>query len=351
MLHILLLFHISVSVLFAFQAFGFDIRRGPERILRRYKRVLWVWSVVLFGNAILGYLYANVIGIVTDTSHLSLVEFYQYVLSFGVEGQVVFWANMVLGIAASPVLLLLVIPSFSMSLTEGKTQVFSRLKPVFFRISIITAFAALCLHVISTVVLVLALGDDTLAAVFDTYLFMTFPIILGAAYALLGAWALLAVIEAKQYRWFKTVAYLPYALAGLLFFLILMLFEMLDYADVVKIPVFSDLVAAASPYGLQLHWLLAAWIGVYGILFVRSAAFRLDDIAPDAIRIFADLKLSPREQEIALMVVQGTSNKEIARNLDISYNTVKNHIANIFKKLDVANRFEMIKYLQQTRCT
>lgn len=48
--------------------------------------------------------------------------------------------------------------------------------------------------------------------------------------------------------------------------------------------------------------------------------------------------LTKRELEILAQVASGMFNKEIAINLDISERTVKNHISNIFKKIDVSDR-------------
>jgi DNA-binding NarL/FixJ family response regulator len=48
--------------------------------------------------------------------------------------------------------------------------------------------------------------------------------------------------------------------------------------------------------------------------------------------------LSQREMEILRLVVKGMSNKEIAYNLGISHQTVKNHITAILSKLGVADR-------------
>lgn len=48
--------------------------------------------------------------------------------------------------------------------------------------------------------------------------------------------------------------------------------------------------------------------------------------------------LTKREMEVLIEVANGMSNKEIALNLNISERTVKNHISNIFKKIDVSDR-------------
>lgn len=50
--------------------------------------------------------------------------------------------------------------------------------------------------------------------------------------------------------------------------------------------------------------------------------------------------LSDREQEILDLVAQGLRNKEIANNLGIAEKTVKNHVSNILKALQVNSRTE-----------
>jgi DNA-binding NarL/FixJ family response regulator len=54
--------------------------------------------------------------------------------------------------------------------------------------------------------------------------------------------------------------------------------------------------------------------------------------------------LSTREMEILQYVVRGSSNKEIAHSLQISQQTVKNHISSILRKLDVKDRTEAAVY-------
>lgn len=49
-------------------------------------------------------------------------------------------------------------------------------------------------------------------------------------------------------------------------------------------------------------------------------------------------KLTKREIEVLILLSEGLFNKEIAYKLDISERTVKNHISNIFKKINVSDR-------------
>jgi DNA-binding NarL/FixJ family response regulator len=51
--------------------------------------------------------------------------------------------------------------------------------------------------------------------------------------------------------------------------------------------------------------------------------------------------LSQREGEIVRLVAQGFKNKEMAETMLISEQTVKNHLHNIFDKLDVSDRLEL----------
>jgi two-component system, NarL family, nitrate/nitrite response regulator NarL len=48
--------------------------------------------------------------------------------------------------------------------------------------------------------------------------------------------------------------------------------------------------------------------------------------------------LTPREREVLSYLERGSSNQEIADALTIEVGTVKNHVHNILKKLNVDNR-------------
>lgn len=54
--------------------------------------------------------------------------------------------------------------------------------------------------------------------------------------------------------------------------------------------------------------------------------------------------LTPREKEILLLITEGITNKQIAEQLFISENTVKNHIKNLLEKLGLENRVQLASY-------
>ena len=55
------------------------------------------------------------------------------------------------------------------------------------------------------------------------------------------------------------------------------------------------------------------------------------------------LGLSDREMEVLRELAAGHSNKEIARKLEVSPNTVKTHVARVFEKLGANRRTEAIR--------
>lgn len=72
------------------------------------------------------------------------------------------------------------------------------------------------------------------------------------------------------------------------------------------------------------------------------SAFRQMVIDEDTQSIFSPL--SSRELEVLELVAAGRTNKEIALNLDISNQTVKNHVSSILRKLAVNDRTQAVVY-------
>ena len=61
--------------------------------------------------------------------------------------------------------------------------------------------------------------------------------------------------------------------------------------------------------------------------------------------IFTKHDISKREQEILKLILDGKNNKEIEEALFISYHTVKNHVYNLYQKLGIKTRYELIHYI------
>jgi DNA-binding NarL/FixJ family response regulator len=59
-------------------------------------------------------------------------------------------------------------------------------------------------------------------------------------------------------------------------------------------------------------------------------------------RARSTLGISDRELEVLELLAAGRSNKEIARRLDVSPNTVKTHVAKLYEKLEARRRTEAI---------
>ncbi|MEO7634861.1 MAG: LuxR C-terminal-related transcriptional regulator [Sphingomicrobium sp.] len=82
---------------------------------------------------------------------------------------------------------------------------------------------------------------------------------------------------------------------------------------------------------------LGVWVGRRLTPQPRPAEFARNDAA------VRSLGLTRRECEILELLATGQSNKEMARALAISPNTVKTHLANLFAKLEVERRIQAIE--------
>ena len=82
---------------------------------------------------------------------------------------------------------------------------------------------------------------------------------------------------------------------------------------------------------------LGLWAGRRLTPRPRAAAFERNQAA------VRSLGLSPRECEILELLASGRSNKELARALGISPNTVKTHVARVYEKLEVQKRMQAVE--------
>ena len=78
------------------------------------------------------------------------------------------------------------------------------------------------------------------------------------------------------------------------------------------------------------------------VAFQVLATFRQMAVDEDTQSIYSPL--SPRELQVLELVAAGRTNKEIALDLDISNQTVKNHVSSILRKLAVNDRTQAVVY-------
>jgi len=85
------------------------------------------------------------------------------------------------------------------------------------------------------------------------------------------------------------------------------------------------------------YWVLRKYAGL-----PRPAAAADDAGRPGLVERYG---LSPREAEVAALVMEGHSNKEIGDALFISLDTVKRHVTNVYRKTGAKNRVQLSRLL------
>lgn len=81
---------------------------------------------------------------------------------------------------------------------------------------------------------------------------------------------------------------------------------------------------------------LGVWVGAQVFRPKATVAFEPN------LRAQSSLGITAREFEVLGLLAAGCSNKDIARRLDLSPNTVKTHVARLFEKLEAQRRTEAI---------
>lgn len=110
-----------------------------------------------------------------------------------------------------------------------------------------------------------------------------------------------------------------------------LLLDWLDYERRVRLGADWTLAVAALAF-----LILGIWFGARALARPKLAPF---DSNPKAL---AALNISPRELEVLIELAAGRSNKEIARRLAVSPNTIKTHASRLFSKLGAARRTDAI---------
>ena len=103
---------------------------------------------------------------------------------------------------------------------------------------------------------------------------------------------------------------------------------------------------ATETYIIMIGFLFAGlglWTGLRLARTETSAPFEPNKEA------IAYLGVSDREIEVLLHLADGQTNKEIARSLGVSPNTIKTHLSNLYEKLGVQRRTQAIQKAKSLR--
>lgn len=110
-------------------------------------------------------------------------------------------------------------------------------------------------------------------------------------------------------------------------------------------------------FALPLKLTFMSALFIYLNLVPLSAVYKLKEYLEEipAVNNFSELlsnlklkyELSEREADILTLLIEGKANKEIEKELFISVNTVRNHIHNIYRKLGINSRGQLMKFIIQ----
>jgi DNA-binding CsgD family transcriptional regulator len=103
-----------------------------------------------------------------------------------------------------------------------------------------------------------------------------------------------------------------------------------------------DRLARSRPGEIYTALIAAAFLALGVFLGMRMFAARRPATFDGNPKAVASLGISPRELVVLKELAAGRSNKEIARRLEVSPNTVKTHLARVYEKLGAQRRTDAV---------
>ncbi len=364
-----MLFNLVVVFSLLAQALAIRSRFGPLRhpLLRDYTRVLVVMALTLLISFVINYFYSSFIQPWAELNRVSLENMTLADIPFG--HSLVLIPLALAQIIFSPMLIAAIVPSLFISLIEFELIPISSRQRHMARLSSTLNLACIALILALNIVLTTALllwgsaAHPFIRALSRASVFFSAPVNV-IIYGSMILWA----IHGFQTQVFKANPLIHKTTRIVLIFtslfLVLIAYQEAVHIFTPKLPRILEILACRDDLrAFSAHWLLCGVWGLAGIIvLLRSSPSQNASAVPgfgaadpatpplpnaESIRaIFSSRGLSDRESQVALHVINGCANKEIAQLMDISYNTVKNHVANIFKKLGAGNRFELIRSLR-----
>ena len=114
-------------------------------------------------------------------------------------------------------------------------------------------------------------------------------------------------------------------------------------------------LAFLFPVSLQILIILVskALFNLFPVFWIRNFLLKYGHVMPSAFNQMhmETMKrkhgISQREWEIIKLLLQGKSNREVAEQLCIAHNTVKNHVYRLYQKLGVHKRYQLVNFFMQ----
>jgi DNA-binding CsgD family transcriptional regulator len=178
-------------------------------------------------------------------------------------------------------------------------------------------------------------GDRTLTNVLNPV--FNFGILAGMLYALIFAYAGSRQIEDTKEKLLIRGIIIYYLFSFFLFFT----------WNTSHVPLNIKVsVLARSLFGLVYNLPPLIFLNI-----VLRSVYKRPTIEPERAenldRWLKDQKVSPREREIIQLVLLGKSNRSIEKELFISRRTVESHLYNVYKKLGIKNRIQLMRILNE----
>lgn len=117
----------------------------------------------------------------------------------------------------------------------------------------------------------------------------------------------------------------------------------------VCLPLFVVEITGIWPVSGSAFFFFLIW-NMVGLVFVVKTGITsapLTSVRSVPPNVAARYRLTAREVEITNLVIAGKSSQDIADQLFRSYKTVKNHLSNVYAKLGVSNRLELLALISE----
>ncbi len=116
----------------------------------------------------------------------------------------------------------------------------------------------------------------------------------------------------------------------------------------IPLSILSVFFPAVSAFSYPIY-ILAFSIIIVVYNYIRFGEDKKKEQNPPALSLdsLSKYRISEREFTVIQLICEGLTNKEIAQELSISVNTVNNHVANIFSKMEVRSRIDLLRALKE----